>query len=283
MATAQTENTTTAAGTSTSVATPTAPTKNWNAFVTSDTSIDQTNTKAIESVTSLGGSYSFGATKLTLTQAFETATNQAYSFAKDQLEENNFRPMFLEPSASHVVKKFLGTDQTKFSVKARFYNNDNAVFNSMVLSKSIRNHYNLAADSELMIAPQVGVNLHTEARIYEYSDIIPVGTRLSLLPGAFYAFSDTFSVYQVAGYIMNTKDGETLRQRKERAYLETGLNYSPKALSGLNLNLLVYQDKLMSSKEGDKVTAFNLYSSADSNGWLGDDAVVYEAVVNYTY
>ena len=272
-----------AAGTSTVVPAATGSAKNWNLFLISDTSVDQTDVDAVQSTTSVGGSYLLGSTKLGISQAFDSASKEAYFFATSELEQNNFRPMYVEPIASQTVKNFLGSDQTTFTGKVRFYN-DNSILYSAVLKKSIDRHYNLSASSAFMLTPSLAFTMHNEARIYQFKDDVPATIRFSAIPGVSYSFADNFSVYQLAGLMVNTKDGEAFRRSLERAYIETGLEYSPKAINGLSVNLLVFQDKMVSSSDGNNISNFSLYSANDSNGFiLGSDIVVYEAIVKYTY
>ncbi len=273
-----------ATGTSTMQTTTQASVKNWNLSITSDTSIDQTNIDAVQSTTTIGGTYDIGATTLGLAQAFDSATKEAYFFAQPELEENNFRPMFVEPTIRHVVKGFLGSEQTSFSGKVRFYN-DNSILNSVVLNKSMDKHYQIAATSAYMLTPQLAFTMHNEARILQFVDTkATASTRLSFIPGLAYNFVDNFSVYQLAGLVVRTKDGEQLRRQSENAYIETGIEYSPKAINGLSVNLLVFQDKLVSSSQGAQVTNLSLYSANDANGFIyGNDVVSYEAIIKYTY
>lgn len=273
-----------AAQTSTTTTSIETASKNWNLSITSDTSIDQTNTESIQSTTSIGAGYTMGDTKFGVSQAFDSASNQAYFFAKPELEQNNFRPMYFEPSASKTVKGFLGSAQTSFSGKVRFYN-DNSILNSVVLNKSMDKHYQIAATSAYMLTPQLAFTMHNEARILQFVDTkATASTRLSFIPGLAYNFADNFSVYQLTGLVVRTKDGEQLRRNSENAYLETGIEYSPKAINGLSVNLLVFQNKLVSSSQGAQVTNFSLYSANDANGFiLGNDVVSYEAIIKYTY
>lgn len=296
-------------GTSTAVTTPAPTTKTFAGFIISDTSADQSGVGGaaggnnVQSVTTIGGSYQLtDSTKLSIGQAFETASKGFYTNPvqesalataekeaataqfSDELDKNNFRPMYVEPGVNTVFTNFLGTDRTKIDLRARL-NNTNSLWNKLGGASTIDRHYQLSANSMKALTPQVALTMYNEARFYQPRDNSAASSRISLLPGVGYAFNDSFSLYQIAGYIVNTQDGEQLRNSRERLYLETGLNYAPAALTGLNINLLAYQDKMVVSQgAGNKVSSLDLFSANNNDdGTSSGDAVVYEAIINYNF
>ena len=297
------------AGTSTTVTTPAPATKSFGGFVISDTTADQTGVGGasgannVQSVTTVGGNYQLtNSTKLSIGQAFETASKGFYinpvegsampqamkeaitAQFNDDLNKNNFRPMYVEPAINTVFTHFLGTDRTKLDFRARL-NNVNALWNKVGGASGINRHYQLSTNSMKALTPQFALTMYNEARVYQYTDNSDAQARISLLPGAGYAINDQLSFYQIAGYILNTKDGASVTKKRERLYLETGLNYAPVAISGLNINLLAFQDKMVSSQvSGEKVNDFDLFSANNNNdGTSSNDAVVYEAIINYNF
>ncbi|MBC7457175.1 MAG: hypothetical protein H7235_02775 [Bdellovibrionaceae bacterium] len=279
-------------GTSTTVTTPAPATKTFAGFVISDTSADQSGmggasgSNNIQSVTNVGGSYQLtNLTKVSIAQAFETASNGMYHHQlNNKLDNNNFRPMYVEPAINTLLTNFLGTDRTKVDFRARL-NNTNALWNEFGGAAGVERHYQISSNSMKALTPQFALTMYNEARVYQYTDNSAVGTRISLLPGAGYAINDQLSFYQIAGFIMNTKDGESLTNKRERVYLETGLNYAPAALSGLNINLLAFQDKMVASQVAtEKVSSLDLYSANNNkDGTSSNDAVAYEAIINYNF
>lgn len=280
------------AGTSTATTTPAPATKSFGGFVISDTTADQTGmngatgSNAMQSVTTVGGSYQLtDSTKVSIGQAFETASNGMYQHQlNNKLDDNNFRPMYVEPAINTVFTNFLGTDRTKVDFRARL-NNINALWNEFGGAAGIERHYQLSSNSMKALSPQFALTMYNEARVYQYTDNSDAQTRISLLPGAGFALNDQLSFYQIAGYIINTKDGASLTNKRERLYLETGLNYAPAAVAGLNINLLAFQDKMIASQvNGEKVSSLDLYSSNNNNdGTAANDSVVYEAIINYNF
>ncbi len=297
------------AGTSTATTTPAPTTKSFAGFVISDTTADQSGiggaagTNNIQSVTTVGGSYQLTpSTKVSIGQAFETASKGFYTNPvegsampqamkeavtaqfNDELNKDNFRPMYVEPAINTVFTNFLGTDRTKVDFRARL-NNYNALWNKVGGAGGIDRHYQLSSNSMKALSPQLALTMYNEARVYQYTDNSDAQTRISLLPGAGFAINDQLSFYQIAGYIINTKDGASLTNKRERLYLETGLNYAPVAVSGLNINLLAFQDKMIASQvNGEKVSSLDLYSSNNNNdGTASNDSVVYEAIINYNF
>jgi hypothetical protein len=297
------------AGTSTATTVPAPATKSFGGFVISDTTADQSGvggaagSNNMQSVTTVGGSYQLtDSTKVSIAQAFETASKGFYTNPvegsampqamkevvtaqfNDDLNQNNFRPMFVEPAINTVFTNFLGTDRTKIDFRARL-NNTNALWNKVGGAAGTDRHYQLSANSMKALTPQLALTMYNEARVFQYTDNSEARARFSLLPGAGYAINDQLSFYQIAGYIMNTKDGASLTNNRERMYLETGLNYAPAAVTGLNINLLVFQDKMVATQvNGEKVNGFDLYSANNNkDGTSSNDAVVYEAIVNYNF
>ncbi len=300
IATAQTENpnttTTTSvapvSGTSTTTTTTVPTKKTFGGFVISDTTADQSGTNGaagtnvVQSVTTVGGSYQLtDSTKLAISQSFETASNGMYQHQlNDKLNDNNFRPMHVEPAINTVLTNFLGTDRTKIDFRARL-NNTNALWNSYGGATGIERHYQVSANSMVNFTPRISGTMYNEMRVFQYTDNSASRSRVSLLPGIGYSISDSLSFYQIAGYILNTKDGESLTNIRERLYLETGLNYAPAVLGGLNINLIAFQDKMISSQvDGEKVSSLNLFSANNNNdGTASNDAVVYEAILSYNF
>ncbi len=278
-----------AVGSSTAAVPAAAPVKDFTGYILSDTSADQSNTHGtenIDSITMIGGSYQLAAgTKLGISQAFETVSHAAFGNKQNEaIDQNNFRPLYVEPGINTTLTNFLGSDTTKFDFKTRFYN-DNALSYKVGGGAAINRHYNISTNSNIAFNPHFSGSLYNEARIYEMRDQSAAATRISFLPSLGYAINDSISFYQIVGYMINTRDGETLTNKRERMYLETGLNYSPAAIKGLGINLLTYQDKMIVSKlDTEKVSGFSLYDVNNNNdGTSSNDSMVYEAIVNYSF
>ncbi|MBC7753910.1 MAG: hypothetical protein H7Z71_06710 [Moraxellaceae bacterium] len=271
-------------GTSTTAAPAAAPKNDFGGSITSDTTADQSTykgTEAVQSATVIGGKYQISeATKTGLSVAFESATNKHYKeLRNEELAKNNFRSMFLEPYINTTLTNFVGTDRTAFGFNLRF------VDRNSFAGGGADHRYTLSSNSTIAINPKFSATLYNEFRAVQFIDGRAMGTKISVIPGVGYAINDAISFYQLAGYVMNTQDGEAFRNQRERVYLETGVNYSPAALSGFNINLLVSQDKMIASQAADeKVSSLSIYDSNNNKDTTSsNDYVAYEAILNYSF
>ena len=273
-------------GTSTTAAPAAAPKNDFGGSITSDTTADQSvnkGTENVNSVTTLGARYQISQTsKVGLTQSFESATDKALNNeVNDQLDKNNFRAMFLEGSINKTLPNFAGTDRTTVDFRTRFYNRESFSANG----SNVNRHYSISSSSDVAITPKFTATLYNEFRTYQMRDESAMPSRFAVLPGLGYAVNDSLSFYQIAGFMMKTRDGAAFSNQRERMYIETGVNYSPAALAGFNINLLVSQDKMIASQAADeKVSSLSIYDATNNNnGTKAKDVVAYEAILNYSF
>ena len=275
-----------ATGTSTTAAPAAAPQNDFGGSITSDTTADQSaaqGTESIQSVTTIAGRYQISETsKAGLSQSFETGNDTAIGKQySDELNKNNFRAMFFEASINKTLLNFAGTERTTFDFRTRFYNRESF----SILALGLDRHYNISSFSNIAFTPKFSGTLYNEFRIFQLRDGSAMPSRFSVLPSANYAINDALSFYQIAGFIMNTRDGAAFSNQRERMYIETGVNYAPAALAGFNINLLVYQDKMIASQAADeKVSSLSIYDATNNNDTTkARDIVAYEAILNYSF
>lgn len=278
--------------TTTAAETVAPPAKKWSASLMVNPSVDYNSPKEVGSLTKIGAGYKITPKiKASVGQTFQSvAVESAPAEYREYVNANNFRAAYTDLTVSTSVPGMLKSDDISVSLNARLLTED-ALY-SRVDTAGYDTIYDLNIAMPYTITPKVSVELFTQLRNVQQNDFNHKANRVIFGPSISYAFNDIVSVYQAANVIVSLKDGADFRRSRERGYLETGVNLAP-PVKGLNITMLVSQDKEINAGAGNTVTPFNLYKPNDgtlvngervaANGEKTMDIVSYEAVVSYSF